>query len=241
MESTKTRINLWSGPRNISTAMMYSFAQRKDTVVYDEPLYGYYLRSTNADVYHPGAQKVLSEMETDGDKVISMMEDDHGKPIAFFKQMTHHLHDLDKGFMKKMTNVILTRDPNDMLPSFAKEIENPTMIDVGYKAHLDLIKYFNSEGIKYVVLDSKKVLDNPKVVLEKLCERLSIPFDQTMLSWKPGAIPEDGSWAEFWYESVHKSSGFMEYKPKTAPFPDRLKPLLKECLPVYNELKTLAL
>jgi len=241
MEATKTRVNVWSGPRNISTAIMYSFAQRQDTVVYDEPLYGYYLKSTNADAYHPGAQKVLSEMETDGNKVISMMEGEHGKPIAFFKQMTHHLHSIDKGFMKGMVNVILTRDPNEMLPSFAKEIENPTMTDVGYKAHLDLIEYFKSEGMEYVVLDSKRVLESPEVILDKLCKSLNIPFDLSMLSWEPGPIPEDGSWAEFWYASVHKSSGFMEYKSKNTPFPNRLKPLLEECLPVYNELKSLAI
>lgn len=235
------RINLWSGPRNISTAMMYSFAQRKDSVVYDEPLYGYYLNSTNADSYHPGSKRVLSEMQTDGKKVVEMMQDAHGKPVAFFKQMTHHLHTLDKEFMKGMANVILTRDPQDMLPSFVKEIENPTMIDVGYKAHLDLIEYFESEGIEYVVLDSKRVLENPEEILRKLCDKLSIPFDSAMLRWEPGARPEDGSWAEFWYTSVHKSSGFMEYKPKNSPFPDHLKPLLEECLPIYNELKSLAL
>lgn len=240
MEATR-RINLWSGPRNISTAMMYSFAQRADTKVYDEPLYGYYLNETQADIYHPGAKQVLEEMELDGAKVIQMMQGEHEKPVAFFKQMTHHLHTLEKSFMKGMTNVILTRDPVDMLPSFAKEIEHPEMIDVGYQAHLDLIDYLESIEQKIIVLDSRKVLEDPEGVLVKLCNAIEIPFDSNMLSWKAGAREEDGSWAEFWYKSVHQSTGFAPYKPKLEPFPEHLKPLLEECKPIYDQLRTLAL
>ncbi len=218
MAKTTTRINLWSGPRNISTAMMYSFAQRSDTRVYDEPLYGYYLNETQADSYHPGAKEVLNKMELDGMKVIEMMKGEHGKPIAFFKQMTHHLHTLDLSFMNDMVNVILTRDPKEMLPSYASEITNPTMLDVGYQAHLDLIKFLKSIGQKIVVLDSKAVLLNPEESLTSLCDAIGIPFDESMLSWSPGKREEDGSWAKYWYKNVHLSSGFSPYKPKRALF-----------------------
>jgi len=241
MPKTTVRINAWCGPRNISTALMYSFAQRPDTRVYDEPLYGYYLNATPADQYHPGAQQVLKEMELDGSQVVNMMKGEHGKDIVFFKQMTHHLHSLDKEFMGGMKNIILTRDPVDMLPSFAKEIEHPTMTDVGYQAHIELIDYIKSIGQKPIVLDSRKVLENPEEQLNKLCSALGIPFYKSMLSWPAGARPEDGSWAKYWYNSVHKSSGFMSYKPKSDEFPEHLKPLLSACVPVYEELLKMAL
>lgn len=241
MNKTEVRINLWSGPRNISTALMYSFAQRQDTRVYDEPLYGYYLNETQADSYHPGARQVLAEMELDGEQVVEMMKGEHGKKVVFFKQMTHHLHQLDRSFMSEMVNVILTRDPREMLPSFAKEIESPTMLDVGYMAHLDLIEDLKKMGQEVIVLDSRKVLENPMGILSKLCEKIGIEFDEKMLSWKVGPRPEDGSWAKYWYKSVHNSTGFMKFSPKTETFPDALVKLLKECEPVYNKLKTMAI
>lgn len=235
------RISVWSGPRNISTALMYSFAQRNDTKVFDEPLYAYYLRNSKAIEYHPGAEAILSTMENDGDKVVDMMINSSEKPVLFFKNMTHHLLDLDRSFMKGLTNVILTRNPSEMLPSFDKVIKNPTLYDVGYKLHIDLIEYFRTHNIDFVVLDSKNVLLNPEGVLRQLCEHIGIPFDGNMLKWKPSKRPEDGIWSTYWYDNVHKSSGFAEYSSKTDPFPKHLEPLLQECLPYYNELRKLAL
>lgn len=235
------RICLWSGPRNISTALMYSFAQRTDTRVYDEPLYAHYLSNTEADEYHPGSEDILATMENDGVKVIDMMMGNHDTPVVFFKNMTHHILHLNKSFMKDVINVILTRDPVEMLPSFDKVIENPTMQDVGYKLHIDLLDYFNKVGIEPIVLDSKNVLLHPKKVLSILCERIGIPFDETMLQWQPGARQEDGIWAKYWYENVHKSSQFAQYRPKTEPFPDHLMPLLKSCQIYYDQLMKLSI
>ncbi|MEM9679586.1 MAG: sulfotransferase family protein, partial [Bacteroidota bacterium] len=139
------RICLWSGPRNISTALMYSFAQRKDTKVFDEPLYAYYLHNNKAaQKYHPGAEDILSTMETDGNEVVKMMLNNDDKPILFFKHMTHHLLDLDRSFMKNTINIILTRNPEEMLPSFDKVIHNPTISDVGYALHIELLNYFET-------------------------------------------------------------------------------------------------
>ena len=136
MDGSK-RICLWSGPRNISTALMYSFAQRADTKVYDEPLYAHYLCQTNANEYHPGADDVMASLENDGEKVIEMMMGEHEKPIVFFKNMTHHILDLDKSFLKDTINVILTRDPVEMLPSFAEVI--------------DQVKYLQSDVCLFVL------------------------------------------------------------------------------------------
>jgi len=236
MAKTLHRICLWSGPRNISTALMYSFAQRPDTKVYDEPLYAHYLSKSKAKAYHPGAEEIIATMENDGQKVVDRMLGEHGRSIAFFKHMTHHLVQLDLSFLKQVQNVILTRDPKDMLPSYAKQVHQPDMQDVGYAGHLELITYFQINKIPYLILDSKKVLENPEQVLSKLCEALEIPFQKEMLSWETGARVEDGCWAKYWYNSVHKSTGFQKYKAKTAPFPDHLKTLLADCQPIYQKL-----
>ena len=231
------RICLWSGPRNISTALMYSFAQRKDTKVFDEPLYAYYLRNhPEAQKYHPGTNDILKTMENDGEKVVEMMLNTNEKPVLFFKHMTHHLLGLKRDFMQNTINIILTRNPEDMLPSFDKVIKNPSLDDVGYALHMELINYFKKHNISFAVLDSKKVLLNPQKMLHKLCDFAEIPYDENMLSWQPQQRSEDGIWAKYWYNSVHKSSGFMKYKDNDDIFPEHLKPLLKECLPYYKQL-----
>ncbi|MDN3594763.1 sulfotransferase family protein [Zunongwangia endophytica] len=230
------RICLWSCPRNISTATMYSFAQRKDTKVFDEPLYAYYLKQTNSN-YHPGTQEIINSMESDGNKVVDMMLNNNEKPVLFFKNMTHHLLDLDTSFLKEVTNVLLTRDPKDMIPSFNQVIENPTMQDVGYSAHTKILKELDTLNAKTIVLDSTETLKNPEAKLKILCDFIGITFDSNMLSWKAGAIPEDGVWAPYWYTNVHKSTGFNKYVPKKKDFPEHLQPLLEECIPHYEVLK----
>lgn len=231
------RICLWSGPRNISTALMYSFAQRTDTKVFDEPLYGYYLKThPEAHHYHPGSDIIMDTMETDGQKVIEMMLSCEERPVLFFKNMTNHLLGLNRDFMKETINIILTRDPYDMLPSFDKVIENPTLNDVGYAMHIELLDYFKLHQIPFVVLDSQKVLLDPKETLSKICDFAHISFDEKMLSWQPQQREEDGIWAQYWYENVHKSKGFLKYKPNTNKFPEHLNPLFKECLPYYKRL-----
>ena len=235
------RINLWSGPRNISTALMYSFAQRKDMTVYDEPLYAHYLSKTPAKNYHPGAEEILQTMENNGNKVVEMILGAHPTPIAFFKHMTHHLVSLDWSFMKESINIILTRDPVEMLPSYINQVAEPQLHDVGYKIHLEVVDYLKGINQPIIVLDSKEVLLNPKKVLEELCSKINIPFYESMLSWPKGARREDGVWAKRWYHNVHQSTGFAKYTPKTAAFPEQLKPLLEICKPYYNELHAIAI
>jgi hypothetical protein len=211
-------------------------------VVYDEPLYAHYLSKTPARDYHPGADEVIATMENDGEKVVNDLILSHQpKPVAFFKHMTHHLHDIDLTFLSQTINVLLTRDPVDMLPSFAVQIEKPSLRDVGYKAHIELLNYLQSIGQNPPVLDSKEVLLNPKKVLGELCEKIGIPFQEVMLSWEAGARPEDGSWAKYWYKSVHQSTGFGKYSQKPEPFPESLKPLLEECIPLYEQLSSRAI
>ena len=230
------RINLLSGPRNISTALMYSFAQRTDTKVFDEPLYAYYLKNSNAKNFHPGACEILKSQENSGEKVVQMMLSDESAGVLFFKNMTHHLLKLDRSFLSKMTNVFLTRHPKEMIASFAKVIPNPTIKDIGYEMHTELLDYFETLNIKPIIIDSKKILLNPEKVLAQLCDLIEIPFDRKMLSWEAKPRSEDGVWAKYWYNSVHQSTEFSKYSPNINPFPEHLNTLLNECLPHYNRL-----
>jgi len=241
MTGDSIRINMWSGPRNISTALMYSFAQREDTTVYDEPLYAHYLSKTKAKEYHPGADEVIADQENDGNKVIDMILANHPTRISFFKHMTHQLIQLDLSFLHDVVNVILTRNPYEMIASFSNQIEHPTLQDVGYAAHIKLLQYLRSNHLPVIVLDGKSVLLNPQKVLSELCEKINIPFENAMLSWEAGARPEDGIWAKHWYHNVHLSTGFSKYTPKDIDFPDRLRPLLDECQPLYDQLSELAI
>jgi hypothetical protein len=242
MQATRPtlRIQLWSGPRNVSTALMYSFAQRPDTRVVDEPLYAHYLRVSGAE--HPGKAEVLRSQEQDGEKVVrDVLLGPCDRPVIFFKQMAHHLVELDRGFMGKCANVILTRDPEEMLPSLAENLAVPTLRDTGYAMQTGLLRELRALGQDPPVLLARELLMDPRGVLTQLCSRLGLAFDERMLSWKPGARPEDGVWAPHWYANVHRSNGFQKYTRKRESFPQRLEPLLAECKPHFDELARSAL
>ncbi len=238
--STK-RLFLWSGPRNISTALMYSFSQREDCLVEDEPLYAHYLSRSPARPYHPASELILRQMENDGQKVVQHMLSKTGKPLLFFKNMTHHLIELDWSFMEQGMNVILTRNPREMLLSFSKVIAKPVMEDVGYAMQWNLLQYLRKNDFPFVVVEAKKFLLDPEKQLRQLCMACKIPFDSKMLTWKPGPLPEDGVWASYWYQNVHRSNGFQQYNEKQEALPENLLPLYKECEPLYQKLLTYSL
>jgi hypothetical protein len=234
------RLSMWSGPRNVSTALMYSFRQRSDTVVFDEPLYGHYLNVSGAD--HPGKEEVMAAMDTDGERVVrDVLLAPCEKPIRFYKNMAHHVLGLERDFLSDMTNILLTRDPRDMLPSLAQQIPNPILRDTGLEEQVEILEIMLQRGQTPVVIDSRELLFKPRGVLEEVCNRLSIPFEEAMLSWPAGAKPEDGVWAKHWYHNVHTSTNFGRYEAKRAPFPKRLEPLLHKSLPIYKRLYTFAI
>ncbi len=237
---TTVRINLWSGPRNVSTALMYSFAQRQDTTVVDEPLYGHYLRVS--DAIHPGMEEVMADMDCDGERVVRELVLGHcATPVLFMKQMAHHLVELDRAFLRQTVNVLLIRDPVQMLPSLAQNLPLPTLRDTGLAIQSELYQQLLDLGQQPPVLDSKQLLLDPPAVLQQLCRQIGIPFDDQMLQWQAGARPEDGIWAKYWYRSVHQSTGFDPYQTKTEPFPPKLLPLLAACYPHYQQLAAVAL
>lgn len=229
-------ISMWSGPRNVSTALMYSFAQRTDTEVIDEPLYGHYL--SKVDVNHPGDREVLDHMEHDGTAVLdNILKSDH-KEILFLKNMAHHWISLNDEYLSAFTNVFLIRDPKEMLASLIHQIPDPVIRDTGLKKQVELYKLLPHES---VVIDSKELLTNPRNILTQLCIELKVPFDPNMLHWKSGPKKEDGIWAKHWYHNVHKSTGFTTYQAKNATIPNNLQPLLDECYSYYNFLYTKSL
>lgn len=230
------RICLWSGPRNVSTALMYAFGQRSDTCIVDEPLYSHYLHVT--DAVHPGREDVMASMETDGEAVIrDVILGPSEKPTLFMKQMAHHLVDIDRSFMETTVNVLLIRDPKEMLPSLTNVIGLPTLKDTGLKIQAELLANLRKMGQSPPILDSRELLLSPRHVLSILCERLGLAFEESMLSWSQGGNPSDGVWAPHWYQNVHKSEGFAPYRPKRAPFPDELLGVLSECQPYYDMLR----
>lgn len=229
-------ICLWSGPRNVSTALMYSFAQRDDVRVVDEPLYGHYLRVTGAD--HPAAREVMEAMNCDGDAVMRELlrrqAADASKQL-FIKHMAHHLVAIDLGFLHETRNVFLVRDPRDMLPSLVIQVPGAQLADTGLRRQWELYSELLDAGQAPAILDSRELLLDPEGVLRRLCAHLGLPFTAAMLSWSPGPRPEDGVWAPHWYHAVHKSTGFAPYRPKH-DFPSHLEPLLAECRPWYEKL-----
>ncbi|MFZ1460644.1 MAG: sulfotransferase family protein [Ignavibacteria bacterium] len=229
------RINLLSGPRNISTALMYSFAQRKDTIVIDEPLYARYLLLTNAD--HPGREEIISNMETDGDYIINdIILGNYKCDILFIKQMSHHLIDLDESFLENVTNVLLIRNPSQLISSLSQVLNNIEMRDTGIKKQYDLYKKLISLDHKPIVIDSGEILKDPECSLSILCEAIGIPFDKKMLRWNAGKRKEDGIWAKYWYENVHKSTSFEKQKTSSRNLPDEYTSLYDECMVYYNEM-----
>ena len=232
-------ICLWSGPRNVSTALMYSFAQRADTLIVDEPLYGHFLRVTGAD--HPGREEVLAQVNTDGEVVMQTLLDTVAeKEVLFMKQMAHHLVEINQGFMRRTDNIFLIRDPQQMLPSLTIQLPHATLADTGLATQWQLYEQLCEMGQRPAILDSRELLLNPPAVLRKLCEHLQIDYTDDMLTWEPGARPEDGVWAPYWYHAVHTSSGFAAYVAKT-DFPDKLQDFLAQCSPWYDKLYAHAL
>ena len=235
-------IQLISGPRNISTALMYSFGNRGDTDIMDEPFYACYLSRYQVD-YHPGTEAILASMSSDPNVVIdSIMQPSRGKRKLFIKNMAHHMRGFDYSYSCEIKNVFLIRDPRQLINSFSKVIEEPAGTDIGVERELELYQELKSKG-KYppLVLDSGEILKDPEKVLKELCYKLEIHFTKRMLSWEPGARKEDGVWAKYWYDNVHKSIGFKKQIGSSAPLAEKFRKLYEEVAPYYNQLFEVAI
>ena len=215
---------------------MYSFAQRADIQVVDEPLYGHYLHTSGAS--HPGREDVLAALNTDGNAVMRALIDTqarHDSKRLFLKHMAHHLIAMNLDFLYETCNVFLIRDPEEMLPSLTIQLPHAQLADTGLRRQWQLFTDLQSSGQRAVILDSRELLLDPAGVLATLCEQIDLPFNPDMLHWPAGPRPEDGVWAPHWYHAVHQSTGFEAYTPKTV-FPDHLQALLADCRPWYERL-----
>jgi len=234
---------MWAGPRNVSTAVMYSFAQRPDTLVVDEPLYGHYLNHSGAD--HPGRSEVLAAMDLDGERVMRGLSQRgahsrrHG--VVFVKQMAHHLTGIDYALLEGSLNFLLIRDPVAMLPSLARVLDNPELKDTGLDRQVELLDRLQDFGQTPFCIDARELLIDPARVLAQACARLGIQFLPAMLAWPQGPRAEDGVWAPYWYRNVHRSRGFQPWREPSDPFPPELAGLLEECRPYYQRLYAEAL
>lgn len=218
---------------------MYAFAQREDTQVFDEPLYAHYLKVSGAQ--HPAREQVLQALENDGDKVVEEVILQKSKKLLFHKLMTHFLIGIDTEFLSEVINVIFIRNPEEIITSYAKVIPNPKMNDIGVRQQYELYLSLEERGVTPIVLDSKYLLQNPELILNKLCDILEIPFDKKMLKWGKGARKEDGVWASYWYKNIHNSTGFLPYTKREITLTGSNAELAEECLPYYKFLTTKSL
>ncbi|HXV00477.1 MAG TPA: hypothetical protein VG166_08260 [Caulobacteraceae bacterium] len=236
--SEPVRIAMWSGPRNISTAMMRAFENRPDTAVTDEPFYGAYLALSGVD--HPMRGEVLAAMETDPARVAAALTGlaPSGAAIWFQKHMTHHmLAPVPRAWMGACRHAFLIRAPEKVLASYAARRAEVEFADIGFAEQADLFDEVSDRlGRPAPILDAEDVLADPRGALNALCAALDIPFDEAMLAWPPGRRATDGVWAPVWYEAVERSTGFARPPGPPAALDGRLRAIAEKARPIYERL-----
>lgn len=232
------KIAMWSGPRNLSTAMMYAFAARGDCAVWDEPFYAAYLARTGID--HPMRDAIIATDDTDPTRIAATCTGPtpDGKALHYQKHMTlHMIPEFDRGFMRALTNVFLIRHPARVVASYSQKREAPTLADIGFVQQAELFDQVAGwTGRPPLVIDSADIRANPRDSLTKLCTALGIPFTENMLHWPVGPKPYDGVWAPHWYNAVHASTGFGEPEGPLPTLPAEYAPLVEQALPHYQRL-----
>ena len=229
---------MWSGPRNISTALMRSWENRPDTVVRDEPLYAHYLRHVSVD--HPGREEVIAVHDGDWRSVVrELTEQEHpGARIYYQKHMAHHLlPHISRDWLPKLVNCFLIRDPRAMLASLSAKMGMPELRDTGLEQQVEIFRATRSRtGQVPPVIDSADVLRDPRGVLTRLCDAVGVGFLEAMLTWPPGRRDTDGVWAKYWYDAVERSTGFESPREKKTDLSPELEQLARTCQPFYDEL-----
>lgn len=232
------KIAMWSGPRNLSTAMMYAFGNRSDCAVVDEPFYAAYLDKTGLE--HPMRPEILDSQPRDAEVVAaSLIGSNPGeKPYFYQKHMTHHMiPGVPRDWMKEVRNVFLIRHPARVIASYGVKRENPALDDIGFWQQAQLFDEVRAWGGDPVVVDSHDIRDDPAGVLERLCDAIGLPFSPQMLSWPKGGHKDDGVWASHWYGAVWNSTGFAGAEGPLPEVPEHLQPVLEEALPFYEKMK----
>jgi hypothetical protein len=234
------KIATWSGPRNISTAMMRAWENRSDCVVSDEPLYAAWLDATGAD--HPGRDEIIAARQTDWRQVIVELTGPNpdNAPLWYQKHMCHHLIDgMPWDWIAELSNVFLIRRPEAVVASYirARQTDRITPEDVGLPRQVELFDWLTKKlGRAPPVIDSDRFLEQPEAQLRALCEWLGIEFDDAMLQWPPGRRDSDGIWAKYWYAAVQDSTGFAAPRQRDVPLSGRAAEVAEACRPLYERL-----
>lgn len=235
--SDVVRVAMWSGPRNISTAMMRAFENRPDTIVVDEPLYAAYLARTGVD--HPAREEVIAAQPTDLEAAVAGLYAPlpPGRRVHYAKHMAHHVAaDMDLRWTLDFRNVLLTRDPAEVVASYVRARETCEPEDIGLPQQGWLAELWDAEGLEVPVIDAGEFLRAPEAHLRWLCDWLGIPFYDRMLSWPPGPRPSDGVWAPHWYGAVWRSTGFEPPHPREISLSDHDAAVAQACRATYDAL-----
>jgi hypothetical protein len=237
------RIAMWSGPRNISTAMMRSFGSRPDTAVSDEPLYAHYLKATG--IAHPGREAIIAAHESDCRRVVEALTGPvpGGRAIWYQKHMAHHLlPEIGRDWLDALTHAFLIREPDEMVVSLRMTFPGAGLADTGLPQQCEIFDRVSGRlGRAPPVVLASDILKDPAALLEALCEALRIPFLHAMLAWPAGPRDTDGAWAPHWYAAVEASTGFEPYRRRHVELDDAAARLVDECLPYYEKLYALRL
>lgn len=238
MTDQAIRIAMWSGPRNISTAMMRSWENRADTAVVDEPFYACYLSTTG--IVHPMQEQVLASQSSSWQQVIDEQlrcELEKGQHIQYQKHMTQHMvNDLDEDWFCSLRHAFLIRHPAQVVASYAQKRSSVTPEDVGFTRQREIFELARTLGLNTPVIESTAVLTNPEKALNALCGSLDVPFDSDMLSWPAGTRDSDGAWAPHWYQNVEQSTGFAPYSEKEIHLNVQQQKVVDACLDDYLAL-----
>lgn len=232
------RIAMWSGPRNISTALMRSWENRADCAVVDEPLYAFYLHQTG--LHHPGRTQILQSQSTSWQDVAQQLVGDipHNAPIWYQKHMVHHLlPSVDRSWLLDLDHCFLIREPAEVLSSYIRSRPDVCLDDLGFVQQTELFDWLSDQtGRPPLVVDSADVLRNPEACLRHLCKSLHLPFDDAMLNWPAGPRESDGIWAPHWYAAVESSTGFKPYRVPALRYPPHLETIVQAARPHYQRL-----
>ena len=234
-------IAMWSGPRNISTAMMYAFGNRSDCVAWDEPFYAFSLVNHGND--HPMRAEIIAGNETDWDKLVARCTAPAAKPVFYQKHMTHHmLPGFDRSFIHKLTNTFLIRAPENVLASYALKWSDVTLRDIGFVEQAEIFDAVaQATGTAPIVIDAEDILRDPRGMLTALCAGLKIPFDEAMLQWPKGPKSFDGLWAPHWYNAVWNSTGFAASAREAVELPLPLAKIADDARVYYERLRAFRL
>ncbi|MEM7210795.1 MAG: HAD family hydrolase [Pseudomonadota bacterium] len=229
------RIAMWSGPRNISTAMMRAWGSRSDCVVMDEPFYGAYLAETGLE--HPMRTEILAAHPVDFSEISRDCAERSDAGVIYQKHMCQHMiPEAPLDWMSACCHAFLIRPPAEVAASFSLKYRDLTAEYLGFRRQAELFEIAGKNGNHPPVIEAREVLENPEGMLRALCAVLEVPFDPAMLSWEAGPRDSDGVWASHWYHSVNQSTGFVEPRP-AAPCPDALAPIVAECQPYYDAMR----